>query len=504
MWNYRALAIQCHVARAVMFDEYMDDEAGALAALDEAIAAVGGDVEISRARARIFWRHSKYHDAVMIMRDIADVVGRDSPIDRAFAMRQAAISAAKMDDWAQSEAWFGEAEKGAASSGTNDMRTMAVGLEADRAVALLQTGNVEAALQTMASCLVRLAEIDPDESLRAAYCHRVVRHTVLWMESEIDKRETLIDGKVIEMLPGTCSNPEPPASITDLPLGPLDLAWYMLAGAEISSGRDVGIVKLLRSQLKDGPILFMEVELRNRWIMMDVFNSDSAAFACHLLAYLAAMEYLHGQDQASRDTFSALAPHRGEIQPLSPGDLTQPILEGVAADAVIAFGMAAALRGTSDPTIELQKNLAKTIGENYPGKAIVDNWRGIDVPLPPLDKAVSEAITLIRAGMHLEPRRSWEVGLRLFEQIRQSNFRKVLAPLLANWLREQWERIIANETFRLSRPMQTVPAIEASLAEDNKSEAFIASLLLTSAQAVGSPLAADYEKLLKEISVGER
>jgi hypothetical protein len=69
---------------------------------------------------------------------------------------------------------------------------------------------------------------------------------------------------------------------------------------------------------------------------------------------------------------------------------------------------------------------------------------------------------------------------------------------------EEWKRIVANETFRLTRPMQTVPAIEASLAEGGKSEVFIASLLLTGAEAVGSPLAAQYEKLLKEISVGER
>jgi len=74
----------------------------------------------------------------------------------------------------------------------------------------------------------------------------------------------------------------------------------------------------------------------------------------------------------------------------------------------------------------------------------------------------------------------------------------------AGWLVEQWKRIIANETFRLTRPMQTVPAIEASLQRGKKNEAFIASLLLTSAEAVGSPLAAEYEKLLKEISVGDR
>jgi hypothetical protein len=202
-------------------------------------------------------------------------------------MREAAISAAKTNDWAQAEAWFGEAEKAAVTAETNDMQTMAIGLEADpirdanlpSRCCASEIGKVEAALRAMASCLTRLAKIDPEESLRAAYCHRVVRHTVLWMESKIDEEERLIDGKPIGILPGTCRNLEPPASIKELPLGPLDLAWYMLAEAEISSERDVGIVKSLRSKMKDGPILFMEVMLRNRWITMDVLNSDSAGFA---------------------------------------------------------------------------------------------------------------------------------------------------------------------------------------------------------------------------------
>src|SRR5207253_9247119 len=125
-----------------------------------------------------------------------------------FAVREAAISAAKTDDWALAAEWFGEAETAAAASGTSDMQTMAVGLEADRAVALLKSGKIEDSLRTMASCLSRLSEIDANGSLRAAYCHRVVRHTVLWMDSTIDQRETLIDGRPIQMLPGTCSNPE--------------------------------------------------------------------------------------------------------------------------------------------------------------------------------------------------------------------------------------------------------------------------------------------------------
>jgi hypothetical protein len=166
-WKFLALAIQCHVARSVMFDEYMNNESGALAALDEAVAALGEDVAIARTRAKIFWRNNKHQESVKILREIADVVGRDSPVERAFAMRQAAISAAKTNDWVQAEAWFGEAEKAAIAAGTDDMQIMAVGLDADRAVALLESGEVEAALQTMASCLTRLAKIDPEESLRA-------------------------------------------------------------------------------------------------------------------------------------------------------------------------------------------------------------------------------------------------------------------------------------------------------------------------------------------------
>jgi hypothetical protein len=52
--------------------------------------------------------------------------------------------------------------------------------------------------------------------------------------------------------------------------------------------------------------------------------------------------------------------------------------------------------------------------------------------------------------------------------------------------------------------MQTVPAIEATLAGNRKGEALIASLLLSGGEAVGSPLAAEYENLLKGISVGDR
>jgi hypothetical protein len=61
-WGKRNLAIQCFTAQAVMFDEYLNDEIRAHAAIDEAIAALGEDVAFSRARAKIYWRHDKHTD----------------------------------------------------------------------------------------------------------------------------------------------------------------------------------------------------------------------------------------------------------------------------------------------------------------------------------------------------------------------------------------------------------------------------------------------------------
>jgi hypothetical protein len=86
--------------------------------------------------------------------------------------------------------------------------------------------------------------------------------------------------------------------------------------------------------------------------------------------------------------------------PLSGTDLSKPVVVGVAEDALVAFGIAAALNGVADPAVELQKNFAEVIGENYPGKPIVHKWCGIDAPLAPLDKTVTEAITLMRSNEH--------------------------------------------------------------------------------------------------------
>ena len=83
------------------------------------------------------------------MRGIADLVGRDNPIERAFAMREAAISAAKTNDWRQAEIWFADGRTAAAAAHAVDMQAMAIGLGTDAAVAAVNISRKTANMLPM-------------------------------------------------------------------------------------------------------------------------------------------------------------------------------------------------------------------------------------------------------------------------------------------------------------------------------------------------------------------
>ena len=237
-----------------MLDEYQDDKEGALAVLEEVRARTGDDPILSRAIAKVYHRHGDHHKALSVFRGIANHVGIDSPIERAFALREAAVSAAECGQWSQAEKWFLDAREAASSIQYGNMPVMAIGLGTDAAVAALESSNVDRALVRLSEALEALTDVNPDSTLCAAYCHRVVRHTVLWAQSRIEGSDIRIGGQPIQLKAGTCSNPDPLPAVRDLPLGHSDVAWYLLAEVEAVTGLDKGILVTLENRLVEGRI----------------------------------------------------------------------------------------------------------------------------------------------------------------------------------------------------------------------------------------------------------
>jgi hypothetical protein len=503
-WGIRPLSMQCWVARAVMRDEYLDDPEGALAVLDEAKATLGDDPVLSRARAKVYWRHDQHETALDILRGIADQLFQNSPIERAFALREAAISAAKCGEWLQAENWFLEAHGAGKLAETDDMRVMTVGLRADAAVAALEAKGIDRALTGLAEALNGLTGIDAGLSLRAAYCHRVVRHTVLWAQSRIEGVEVIISGEPILMLPGACSNPDPSPSIRERPLGPIDLSWYKLAIAEVQSGLDVGIARSLGGRLVGGTIPFMEMDLRSRFLQVDIEGLAAEKFANHFVPYVESAVYLSKNlEQLKEIGFDPLSPERGEVPPLDKCSPSDPAVEHATVDAILAFGIRAALAGRPAAMVELEATL-RDAAETIPlVDAVFRCWNEKSSSLGKIDQVIVNLIKTVLGKQHLEPYELWVIGLRFFERTNHSYFRRSLMPHLAKWLRTEWKRVTAKEAFRLSRPREAVPAINSVLETPDDDQRFVAMLVLVTSEAVGAPLAAELIATLRAMSEKE-
>jgi hypothetical protein len=149
---------------------------------------------------------------------------------------------------------------------------------------------------------------------------------------------------------------------------------------------------------------------------------------------------------------------------------------------------------------ELETALNAKFGEEFPGRGAFAYSYAASSSLGILDQTAAKIIKGLARGGHVVPYDFWGIGLRFFEWINQSDFRQLLTLSLAEWQRAGWKRIISEESFRLSRPLQTVPAIETALSEPENDQRFLAQLILATADAVGSPLGADYSDILRAMA----
>ncbi len=499
-WSIRSISVQCSVAQAVMTDEYLDDREGALELLEETVQTLGQDLILSRAKARVHWNRGEHGSALKIFRGIADEYGRDNPVERAFALRDAAISAAKCDDWAQAEKWFLDAQSAARLVHVADMDVMAIGLGADSAVAALKTGEVGRALTGLLEAVEALTEVNPESTLHAAYCHRVIRHTVLWMHSRTKGSNVNFEGQPITMEAGTCSNRSPLPVIRDHPLAHIDITWYMLAEMEIASGLDLGIAASLENRLKEGSIPLMEVRLRMELIQADIEKLDAAGFAAHFTPYVEAFVHLKKEGERLKAGFDGLTSKREEIPPLDKNRPFDPVVEQVAKDAILAYGIRSTLGGQAESIAKLETALNRQITEPFPGRFVFHHRNRTPDPFNELDRIVLTIIKKLLRNEYMEPKDFWIAGARFFEWSNHSDFKRLLTTHLAAWQKCGWRQILKTESFQLSRPRQTVPQIEEILAGSTDDQTFVAKLLLATSEALGVSLSAAYRDALKTMA----
>ena len=503
-WGFSLLSMNCTASQAVMLDEYLGDTEAAVAVVRMAIEVYGRHPVLAHALAKIYWRAKDYDSTLEILSGVAEEVGDGNPVEGAYALRIAAISAAKCGDWIQAERWFFDAQDCATQVQIGDMSVMAIGLGADAAVAAYHTGDVSRAVAGLASAIEALGGVTEDGSLRTAYCHRVVRHTISWLKSRVTGDRVELEGQTLHMEPGMCSNPEPSNAIRDLPLAHIDIAWYLLAEIGVSSRIESGITFDLHDKLQNGPIPMMESILRTHMLEADIDVGDTFQFAEHFAMYLEAAKFVSANVNRLKNIVSSndrsLDFERGVLPTLGFDGPNDAVVEQAARHSIVAYAMCCVFSAQSFEVVELEGALRDKFPNRIPGEVIFEYWNGNSVEIPALERIVIDLIKKLTQLEYIGPSDLWIAGVRFFEFGNGTMMKNHLVRRIAAWQRTGWRRITTTETFRLLRPRQTVPHISEALGAPEDNDSFLAKLLLTTSEAVGSSLGTKYREHLRAIS----
>lgn len=460
-WDNCSLAARCHAARAIMLEEFVNDPARALAALDEAQAQLGPMTAISRVRARVQWRQRDHRNALRGLEEVwIDAAADSDEVERGFIAREAGISAADIGDWPAARTWFARARACFEPFDSGTLPALKIGLVADGAHAAFKSGDTVGAVEGYTRALVELCGLDPDSSLNAAYCHRVVRHSVLWLMRET--RDTELEVALAELPPGACSNPEPKEEIRTVPLAPIDLAWYMLADAALDLGQ-ADFFDRIHDRLTDGPIVGLEAERQYRLAKHVVARGDGARLVAALKPYGAALAYLEAE-HVELMAGDICNPNRGSF-PLYLLDGTEPapVTRG-AGDLLVSFGILRAIAGDAE---SLRRVRAAVGGDDWSSvrgfaKLMIGAEGKTSLPIEYTAATIAEVTGT--GGRPVDPVIAIRATIHFTIWASSSAFRNQLAEPVGVWVAEIWQAIVDAHRFRLRNPVETAGEIAAALA----------------------------------------
>ncbi|MHC2313116.1 hypothetical protein ACVIHC_000162 [Bradyrhizobium diazoefficiens] len=480
-WRYRDLSIRCHIVRGIILDEYLNDSDAALRALDDAEETLRADPALDRARAKIFYRRKDHDAALRLFRENAGQMELREPAARTYMLREAAISAAELGEWAEAREWFAAARQVTSNATSTSLKLMAIGLRADEALAAYQAGDVIAALKGIDTALDEIVPVDPASSIAAGYRHRVIRHSILWLFGQAADIPANVEGEPTMIVPGMCSNPEP-TDLSDMPFGSADYARYLLVQAEIASGVSAGIEQGLRGHLGGREIPNMELLLRGTRMEFLARRLDAKNYIAGLPSWVDSQIYL----DANRDILRQSGPENpayGEIPPATAEQLLTERAVFSAEDALLSFGIMAALRNRPDALAALCTGEV-SIPIGYPGRDILEVMADGQSHEEKLPFYAAVEIHRVAHRATLTPDELFVANVRFVQWAKKSNLQRLLSPALEAWARAAWSYAIEEQQFNLRSPVSSVPPIREVLASTDTGLGFLGRLIVSAQPAV--------------------
>jgi len=501
-WNNTEIAVECLCSSVVMLDEYAEDVQGAIRVLDSSAEKRPKNLRLLRQRAKVHFNSRKYSEALETYTRVVSAIPKGDHIERAFALREAAISAGKTGRIQEAGDYFSEAHKAARNATGVAMQRMAIGLKAECAIVKFQSDKVRDSILLVRQAIIDAEQLDSEADKKGDFCRLMLLHVVNWMKSRVNN--THPTHSEFAMVVGSCSRPDPPDSIMEAPCPPLLASWYHLAILELVLEADYGILFELRKRTGAKRIMSCEVALNYYLMTKYVKAVDIESFLSYLPEYAAMIAYMRENISIpdNAHTYEITNPALSEIGDV---DWTSELHLQNAKDAILAMAACGLCSGTDDLFSEMRCRVARYKEAASVLCPFMDCFEkekcakhdGLEVTAYCLGR-------LMKPREHMNPDEMFLLTYRLWEWLLHTFFKGAIENMIANHLEERWQRIADRQQFLLKQPMIAVPAIKSAIEEPLSGTAKIARLLLAAEIAVEHQFDASIRSRLNEDTEARR
>ncbi len=256
-WELPGLAHAAARAAAQIVDEHLGGREEALRLADQLAAEIGWSPSQEDGRAAILLRNGDFAGALEIWRRILPGWKAQSEFDlqQQFSCRDAAIAAARLDNWSEAGDWLAEARE-RTGVGANPIYEAA--LLIDEGYARWKSGDPASALGRLTDDLQAIERLPSDEADEQAYLLRKrAGHTVMWMAGTAEKSPP----KGFSAPPPACCSRLDPLSGPRVPSTPSDMTWAHLLDFEYAEQLGDNLLRAHEAQLAKSPFGLVRVTI---------------------------------------------------------------------------------------------------------------------------------------------------------------------------------------------------------------------------------------------------
>jgi len=498
-WGRPDLMIELACAQSVILDEGLNRADDAIIAVDTAIDKFGEQPPLLRQKSKALGHAERHADATDLLLRIENTVGVDSPFDRALALRDGGLSAARAKRFADAVRLLDKAEQ--ALRGDQQKKALATGILVEKGLAYWEAGQRSNAILALADALDALETFSLSESRQAERAHQLTRATIGLFMHDLDPFP---------------SNPRPAISfghasalageneeLLNLDLKPLADNWRILAIVEAEADLDVGIER--RSAAKQVSPALASIE--------HLLCAARYSRALRSLSLIDALRAGVTAASVARMAKAAIGGNRPRAR-IDRSELFSTTLETLIEEpdwreAILRLPLDAILHRSTvqpiDPPFlrDLRRACANVFGSDELADSVLKAASGLYAvgPAAPLAVATAGALAIPKEGVADAPSVRFYRDMMIIARVAQSFARRLLEPNVVQSIATGWTVVLARQRFRLRNPDRHRPAIEAAISSMSASGLRgAAQLILAAAPAVNHDFDVGWEELLKRVA----